>query len=164
MMDAIKEPGLIELIKRGGGFHTISGTGPRELLANLIGGICLPPSVDRAVLLNAVLEREALMSTAVGSGIALPHPRQPLITDPAEQFVTVAYTEQGLNWKALDGKPVHTAILIVSASAKMHLHTLSWINFFCQQESFRAQLENRAPAADILKAIEEAERTWNTTW
>jgi PTS system nitrogen regulatory IIA component len=112
-------------------------------------------------LLKAVLEREALMSTAVGSGIALPHPRQPFITDPAEQFVTVAYTEQGLNWQALDGKPVHTVILIISASAKMHLHTLSWINFFCRQESFRAQLENRAPAADILKTIEETERTWN---
>jgi PTS system nitrogen regulatory IIA component len=161
MMDAIQEPGLIELIKRGGGFHTISGAGPQELLANLISGIYLPPSVDRKVLLNAVLEREALMSTAVGSGIALPHPRQPLITDSAEQFVTVAYTEQGLNWKALDGKPVHTVILIVSASAKMHLHTLSWINFFCRQESFRAQLENRASSGDILKIIEETERTWN---
>ncbi|MDR1596457.1 MAG: PTS sugar transporter subunit IIA, partial [Treponema sp.] len=124
MMDVITGPGLIELIKRGGGFRTIPGTGPQELLANLIGGIYLPPSVDRAALLKAVLEREALMSTAVGSGIALPHPRQPFITDPAGQFVTVAYTEQGLNWKALDGKPVHTVILIISASAKMHLHTL----------------------------------------
>jgi PTS system nitrogen regulatory IIA component len=161
MMDVIAEPGLIELIKRGGGFHTIPGTGPQELLANLIGGIYLPPLVDRAGLLKAVLEREALMSTAVGSGIALPHPRQPFITDPAGQFVTIAYTEQGLNWEALDGKPVHTVILIISASAKMHLHTLSWINFFCHQESFRAQLENRAPAEDILKTIEETERVLN---
>lgn len=160
-MDTIKEPGLIELIKRGGGFRTIPGAGPQELLANLIGGIYLPPSMDRAALLNAVLEREALMPTAVGSGIALPHPRQPLITDPAEQFVTIAYTEQGLDWKALDGKPVYTVILIVSASAKMHLHTLSRINFFCRQESFRVQLENRVPSGDILKTIEETERTWN---
>ncbi|MFP3043253.1 PTS sugar transporter subunit IIA [Treponema primitia] len=163
MMDNAIEPGLIELIKRGGGFHIIPGAGPQELLINLIGGIYLPPSVDRTVLLNAVLEREALMSTAVGSGIALPHPRNPLITDPAEQFVTLAYTEQGLNWEALDGKPVHTVMLIVSASAKMHLHTLSRINFFCQQESFRALLGRRAPEADILKAIEEIEQTWKNS-
>ena len=162
-MDHPTEPGLIELIKRGGGFRTIPGAGPQELLANLIGVIDLPPSVDRAALLSAVLEREALMTTAVGNGIALPHPRNPLLTESAEQFVTLAFTEQGLQWEALDGKPVHTVILIVSASAKLHLHTLSRLNFFCQQESFRVQLENRASPEEILKTIEETERTWRTT-
>jgi PTS system nitrogen regulatory IIA component len=44
----------------------------------------------------------------------------------------------------------------------MHLHTLSRINFFCQQESFRMQLRSRASPAEILKTIEETERTWNT--
>jgi PTS system nitrogen regulatory IIA component len=160
-MDVLTEPGCIELLKRGGKFRTIPGAGPGELLANLIDAINLPPPLDKAVLLNAVLEREALMSTAIGYGIALPHPRQPLITDSAGQFVTLAYTEQGLDWKALDGKPVHTVILIVSASAKMHLQTLSWINFFCRQESFRAQLENRAPAGDIIRTIEETGRSLN---
>jgi PTS system nitrogen regulatory IIA component len=131
------------------------------LLKNLIGTIDIPPSVDRKTLLNAVLEREALMSTAIGNGIALPHPRHPLLTESSDQFVTIAYTEQGLQWEALDGSPVHTVILIVSASARMHLHTLSRINFFCQQESFRVQLRNRVPAAEILKNIEEIERTWD---
>jgi PTS system nitrogen regulatory IIA component len=101
------------------------------------------------------------MTTAVGNGIALPHPRSPLITDPAGQFVRLAYTEQDLDWEALDGKPVHTVILIISASPRMHLHTLSRLNFFCQQESFRMQLRNRAPAAAVLKTIAETERTWS---
>jgi PTS system nitrogen regulatory IIA component len=157
-----EEPGLTELIERGGGFRRIPGAGPQELLTNLIEGIALPPSVDRGVLLNAVLEREALMSTAIGSGIALPHPRNPLITNPSEQFVTIAFAEQEPDWSALDGKPVHTVILIVSASAKHHLHTLSRINFFCRQESFRDLLRNRASPQEIFKAIEDIEKTWNT--
>jgi PTS system nitrogen regulatory IIA component len=161
MMDKTGEPGLIELIKRGGGFRTIPGSSPRELLTNLVKTIDLPPSVNRKALLSAVLEREALMTTAVGNGIALPHPRNPIITESAEQFVSVSFTEQELDWAALDGKPVHTVILIISASPKMHLHTLSRINFFCQQESFRMQLRNRASAAEILKTIEETERTWS---
>jgi PTS system nitrogen regulatory IIA component len=163
MTDTTTEPGLIELIRRGGGFRTIPGSSPQELLTNLIRGIALPPKVDRTVLLRAVLEREALMTTAVGNGIALPHPRNPLITDPAEQFVTISFTERDLNWEALDGKPVHTAILIVSASPRMHLHTLSRLNFFCQQEPFRLRLRNRASAAEILTAIEETERTGGAT-
>jgi PTS system nitrogen regulatory IIA component len=160
-MDKTTEPALIELVKRGGGFRTIPGASPQEYLTNLLKTIELPPKVNRKALLSAVLEREALMTTAVGNGIALPHPRNPLITESAGQFVCVSYTEQDLNWEALDGKPVHTVILIISASPKMHLHTLSRINFFCQQESFRMQLRSRATAAEILKTIEETERTWS---
>jgi PTS system nitrogen regulatory IIA component len=66
-----------------------------------------------------------------------------------------------VDWKALDGKPVHTALLIVSASAKLHLHTLSRINFFCQQEGFRELLERRADLEEITKTIREAEAAWS---
>jgi PTS system nitrogen regulatory IIA component len=157
----IEEPSLIELIRRGGDFKTIPGANPRELLANLIGAVALPPSVNRRVLLNAVLEREALMSTAVGNGIALPHPRNPVIAESAGQFVAIAFAERCLNWEALDGKPVSTVMLIISASPRMHLHTLSRINYFCQQWSFLDLLERRASPAEILKLIEDTEKTWD---
>jgi PTS system nitrogen regulatory IIA component len=160
-MDKTTEPGLIELVKRGGDFRVIPGASSQEYLTNLVKAIELPPKVNRKALLSAVLEREALMTTAVGNGIALPHPRNPIITDPAEQLVSISFPEQELDWEALDGKSVHTVILIISASPKMHLHTLSRINFFCQQESFRMQLRNRVSPAEILKIIEETERTWS---
>lgn len=160
MIETTEEPGLTALLKRGGGFCPVSGTNPQELLTNLIRGLTLPRSVDAGVLLEAVLEREALMSTAIGHGIALPHPRNPLISAPGEQFVTIAYAGQDLDWNALDGKPVHTVILIVSASAKLHLHTLSRINFFCHQEPFRELLRNRVSRDDFIRAIEEAEQGW----
>jgi PTS system nitrogen regulatory IIA component len=154
-------PALIELIKRGGDFRIIPGATPRELLANLIGTIDLPLPVDRMVLFNAVLEREALMPTAVGNGIALPHPRNPVITESAGQFVSIVFAERGLNWEALDGKPVRTVMLILSASPRMHLHTLSRINYFCQQRSFVELLERRASPSEILQVIEETEKTWD---
>jgi PTS system nitrogen regulatory IIA component len=151
---------LIELIKRGGDFRIIPGATPRELLVNLIGAIELPPPVDRTALLGAVLEREALMPTAVGNGIALPHPRNPMISKNADQFVSIAFTESGLNWEALDGKPVRTVMLIVSASPKMHLHTLSRINYFCRQNSFVDLLEKHASPREILHIIEKTEKSW----
>jgi PTS system nitrogen regulatory IIA component len=160
-MDNIEAPRFIELLNRGGVFKNISGSTPQEVLANFFEKLSVPPSLDKKLLLDAVLEREALMSTAVGKGIALPHPRSPLVSEAADQFVSIAFLEREVNWKALDNKAVHTVILIVSASAKLHLHTLSQINFFCQQDPFRELLKNRASLEKICDAIEAAEKTWN---
>jgi len=160
-MDNTKEAGLSELIKKGGGCCGIRGAAPQEVLTNFFEQLSVPPSLNKKQLLDAVLEREALMPTAAGKGIALPHPRHPLIPEAADQFVSIAFLEQAVNWKALDRSPVHTVILIVSASAKLHLHTLSQINFLCQQESFRELLQKRSSLAEICEAIEEAEKAWN---
>jgi PTS system nitrogen regulatory IIA component len=155
---------LFTLINRGGVYYRVPGSGVRELLGNLIGGLELPPELDAAIdrerLLKAALEREELMTTAVGRGIALPHPRNPLITDSARQFVALAFPEQPVNWNALDGEKVHTAIFIVSASPKLHLRTLSRINYFCQQETFRGILARRAPREEIIRVIAESEQAW----
>ncbi|MDR2109691.1 MAG: PTS sugar transporter subunit IIA [Spirochaetaceae bacterium] len=159
-MSNSEQPGLDELVRRGGVFSGIPGNAPRDVLTNLVNMIPAPASVNRDRLLEAVLEREALMSTTVGHGLALPHPRNPLITSPAEQLVTIAFLKEPVDWNALDGKPVHTILLIVSASARLHLHTLSRINFFCQREDFRGLLENRASLEEITGMIAGAERTW----
>jgi PTS system nitrogen regulatory IIA component len=160
-MDTIEAPGLIELLTRGGVLKNISGSTPQEVLVNFFEKLSVPRSLDKKLLLDAVLEREALMTTAIGKGIALPHPRNPLVAEAADQFVSIAFLEREVNWKALDNKAVHTVILIVSASAKLHLHTLSRINFFCQQDSFRELLKNRASEEKICRVIEETEKTWD---
>jgi PTS system nitrogen regulatory IIA component len=155
---------LVALINRGGIYYRVAGSGVRELLGNLIGGLKLPPeaeaAIDRERLLRAALEREELMTTAIGHGIALPHPRNPLITDSARQFVAIAFPERPVNWGALDGEKVHSVIFVVSASPKLHLCTLSRINYFCQQESFRELLARRAPREEIVRVIAESEQAW----
>jgi PTS system nitrogen regulatory IIA component len=151
--------GLIDLIERGGVLPKVTGTSPREVITCIIEA-AHSPVINRERLLTAVMEREALMSTAIGSGIALPHPRNPLITEDTDQFVTIAYLEQPVNWNSPDGIPVQTAILVVSSSLKLHLHTLSRINFFCQQESFCTLLAGRASLDEIIAAIRTSEQAW----
>jgi PTS system nitrogen regulatory IIA component len=153
------ENGLAALIARGGILSNVPGTSPQEVIAHIIEAVGFP-AIDRGQLLKAVLEREALMSTATGCGIALPHPRNPQIKELGDQFVTIAFLEKPVDWNSLDGAPVHTAILIVSASPRLHLHSLSQINFFCQQDSFRTLLVNRASPAEIIAAIRAAEHAW----
>ncbi|MDR3145303.1 MAG: PTS sugar transporter subunit IIA [Treponema sp.] len=162
-MEKRDDGSLIDLVRRGGVFRDIEGADPREVITNLIGFIRLPAPVDRDRLLKAVLEREALMPTSVGHGIALPHPRNPLVTEVSGQLVSVAFLRRPVDWFALDGEPVHTALFILSASAKLHLHTLSRINFFCQQENFRNLLLNRASGEEIIRVIADAEGAWEKT-
>jgi PTS system nitrogen regulatory IIA component len=151
---------MIDLIKRGGVWYELAGENPAAFLTGLVGSIALPATIDRALLLQTILERESLMSTAMGMGIAIPHPRNPLIQDVSEQFVSIAFPRHPIDWNALDGVPVNTVILIVSASAKLHLKTLSEVNFLCQQDSFRKLLDTRPSQEIIIEVIHAIETTW----
>jgi PTS system nitrogen regulatory IIA component len=101
------------------------------------------------------------MSTGIGKGIALPHPRNPLVQPGSGQFVALAFLEHPVGWNSLDGEQADTLLLIVSASAKEHLQTLSKINFFCRQEDFYRLLKARPQKEEILRYIRETEKTWN---
>lgn len=152
---------LVTLLERGGVFYNISGTSVHEVLSDMTATVPVPESIEAAALLKAITEREELMPTAIGNGIALPHPRSPLITDPKEQRISICFLEQAVDWNALDSVPVRILILIISASPKLHLGTLSKLSFLCRQESFRSLLENRSSREELCDAIREAERAWS---
>ena len=156
-MENIKS-GLVELLTRGGVYREIGGSTPREVLTAFIGA--LPTSKPPAGLLEAVLEREDLMPTGIGGGIALPHPRNPLVESESEQFVALAFLEHPVKWNSLDGERVAALFLIVSASAKQHLHALSEINYFCRMENFQRLLKERAALEELLSFIKETEKNW----
>jgi PTS system nitrogen regulatory IIA component len=154
------EVALSELIRRGEVLRGIPGATPKEALTSLIHALRLPESLDRNALLQTVLERESLMPTSIGNGIALPHPRNPLISDQSEQFATLAFLEQPVDWQALDNVAVQTLLLIVTASPKMHLHILSRVHFLCRQDTFCDLLSGRASTPEIIEAVSAIERVW----
>ena len=153
---------LAALIERGGIYPGVKGSTPREVLSALVKAIPPIHSVSSDVLLKAVLEREALMSTGIGEGIALPHPRNPLVSADSEQFAALAFLEAPVNWNSLDGKPVDTALLIVSALAKTHLQVLSEMSFFSREEEFCRLLKERASQEELLCFIRETEKNWRS--
>jgi PTS system nitrogen regulatory IIA component len=151
---------LAPLIERGGVYHNVPGVNPKELLSGVIN--CLPPipSLGPRELYREILEREALVSTGIGRGIALPHPRSLMLGENGKPLVAVVFPSQPLDWNTPDGNKVHTIFLIVSSSTKQHLNTLSKINFLCQQEKFYTLIEERASEEEIITAIQEAETSW----
>ena len=159
---------LSALLRKGGIYYRLPGKFPKETLSSFVDIVpATAPAaagqnaaVNRDKLLQALLEREELMPTAMGNGIALPHPRNPIIEKEEDQFAALAFPENEIDWGALDGKPIHTIILIVSASAKTHLASLQRISFFCRDENFSALLKRRAPAEEIIGYIENIEQGW----
>ena len=155
------EQSLADLIERGGIYYNVPGINQKDLLANAIDLLPSIPSLDQGNLLREILDREALMSTGIGRGIALPHPRSPILekfhTDP---LVAVVFPVQPVDWNTPDGSKVHTLFMLVSSSAKQHLNALSKINFLCQQEKFSSLIKARSSKEAIIAAIRDTENTW----
>jgi nitrogen PTS system EIIA component len=151
---------LAELIERGGVYYNIAGSNPVEVLNEATKAINLPKGLDRESLLTAILEREALMPTALGHGVAIPHPRNSMISDQGAQRVAVFFLKSPVAYNALDRKPVSVLFLILSADARNHLATLAAVSHLCQDPDFLAFLAKRPSKEELVARIAKAEADW----
>jgi nitrogen PTS system EIIA component len=151
---------LADLIERGGVYYNIAGSTPVEVLGEATKALSLPKPLDRETLLTAILEREALMPTALGHGVAIPHPRKSLLTDPASQRVAVFFLKSPVAYNALDRKPVTVLFLILSADARSHLATLASVSHLCQHADFLEFLAKRPSKQELVARIAAAEAAW----
>lgn len=99
-------------------------------------------------VLGAVLEREAVLSTGIGFGVAIPHARSSAVR---ELTMVAGVTPVPVAYDAIDGEPVRLFFLIVGpeASAGLHVKILSRIARLVRRESVRRQLLE-APDADAF--------------
>jgi fructose-specific phosphotransferase system IIA component len=127
----------------------------RQALEQLVGAINDAGAVeDVDALARAVHEREAIMSTGIGQGIAIPHVRMEGITAPT---VAVGISAGGLDFDTLDNEPVQVVVLFAmpAGSQKEYLGLLAQVMKALKDNSFRDQLtrcNSREEAAAILNA------------
>jgi PTS system nitrogen regulatory IIA component len=150
-------PRLADCIRAGGVHVGVEGADKETLLRNVVGLLPLPRDVPPEFLLEMLLAREKLGSTALGSGIAIPHPREPLVMHVHEPLVSVCMLAQPVDFGSTDGMPVHTLLVIVAPSVRAHLHVLSRLSAVLHDGAVRAKLESRAPADALLAEIERVE-------
>jgi PTS system nitrogen regulatory IIA component len=104
-----------------------------------------------------LLACEQLASTGVGDGIAIPHPRSPILLHVPTPLLSLCFLERAVDFGALDGKPVFALITIITANARLHLHLLSRLSFCLRDSRLREALERRAPREEILQQIARVE-------
>lgn len=88
----------------------LAGTSKDDILKELIGLLRLPEK-DEATLFKMLKRRENLGSTGMGRGIAIPHCRSMVVS---KLRVAFGRKKAGVDFKALDDKPVHFFFLIVA--------------------------------------------------
>ena len=107
---------------------------------------------NRDEILQTILEREKLGTTGIGDGLAIPHSR----TDAASDIVVAfARSEEGLDFEALDNKPVNLFFMVVGPKEKNdeYLKIMSILARLFSKEENRQALLEAATHREIMKAI-----------
>lgn len=120
----------------------------REALTELAA---LFQDLDQDIMVQGLMDREHLGSTAIVSGMALPHTK---ISGVDDIMVAVGRSKAGLHWNARDGQPIHLIFLMLAApkAAASYLQTLSSLSRILKNNADCAQL-HRAKDKDEINRI-----------
>ena len=112
---------------------------------------------DENDLLKKVIEREKIKSTGIGGGIGIPHAQTPGVTDI---IACLGVTEQGIEFNAIDGKPVHLVFLIATKERtnSTYLGLLSRIARLFIDEPFKQRVIKSVSPSEIMNLIIEKEK------
>ncbi|MGE4263175.1 MAG: PTS sugar transporter subunit IIA [Desulfovibrio sp.] len=148
---------LADALEAGDVLYAVEGEDKAAVLRGIIDVLTLPEEVDREFLYQVLLAREALGSTGIGGGIAIPHVRNPVILHLEQPAVTICFLKRPIDFQAIDGQPVHTLFLLITPTIRAHLHLLSRLGFVLRDKEVRAALGRQAPREELLELLARAE-------
>lgn len=110
---------------------------------------------DRDSFFNAILEREKIVSTGIGMGVAIPHAKLPGYDD---FFIAIGILQKGVDWQAIDRSPVRMVFMIGGPDDKQteYLQILSALTLAIKNEDLRKKLLTLNSPEDIVKLFESA--------
>ncbi len=120
----------------------------RELATRAATLLNAPPTD----LARALAAREALGTTGIGSGIAIPHARLPTLAQPLALF---ARLDKPVDWQAIDGQPVDLVFLLLSPEqdAGLHLQALAAVTRRLRDRDIAHAIRTATDPATIRAAL-----------
>jgi PTS system nitrogen regulatory IIA component len=114
---------------------------------------------DPEAMLHAIRQREDLGSTALASGVAIPHPRRPLPdTVQGEAFIAFGRTPGGVPFNAPHGNLTDLFFLVCCRDATTHLRALARLSRMMLRPEFLDELRAAETSAETLQLIDRTER------
>jgi PTS system fructose-specific IIC component len=112
---------------------------------------------DIEIYRKGVFAREEEGTTGIGEGIAIPHCKSDVVKEPGLAAMVI---KEGVDFDALDDKPVQLLFLIAAPNTKdnVHLDVLSKLSILLMDEGFTAKLIAAKSTDEFLQIIDEAER------
>lgn len=127
-----------------------------EELVNALASSGAIPKKSADEYAKAVLAREKQATTGIGKGVALPHQK---IKGVKKVIGTIGRSSEGIDFQALDYKPVYSVILLLSSpdSPDEHLQAMETIFRHVQRDMFRKFLRQSETKDAIVELIHEAD-------
>lgn len=146
-------PPLSQLLAVGGIHRDVAGSNKATVLAAIVARLPLPNDVDREHLLAVLEAREAMGSTGIGGGIAIPHVRNPILLHVDQPLVALFLLRHAVDFDSIDGQPVRAVFLVVSSSIPVHLRILAELGFALRDPALRELLQACATDDRIIARI-----------
>jgi len=121
-------------------------------MVNLIGQVGYLK--DEKEFHDAIMQREQIVSTGIGMGVAIPHAK---LASYDDFFIAIGILKQGVEWNALDGSAVRVVFMIGGPDDKQteYLQILSDLTLAIKDEERRKKLLTLNAAEDIMKLFQE---------
>lgn len=127
LADLVAEDRIVEL----------KGTSKDDVLEEMVDVLARAPEVtDRDALFRAVLDRESILSTGIGLGLAVPHAKIPSVHG---LVAALGKTTRGIQYGALDDQPVHIVVMIAASDSQQsdYIRALARVTLLLKNETIR---------------------------
>lgn len=133
----------------------IKSTKKEDVIKELVDYLIESDDIEkrcRNKLIDALMTRESLGSTAIGQGIAIPHAKSDCVNKLVAAF---GISKKGVDFDSLDGEPAYIFFLLVAPqdSAGPHLKALARISRLLKDKYFRDSLRACTDDKGIIKII-----------
>ncbi len=147
---------ILDIVPAGGVVDGLRSETKEGILRELAEAVCrLVPALSPGPLTTVLMDREALGSTGIGEGVAIPHGKAPGID---RLVAAIGRSAGGVQFASLDGKPARLFFLVVAPennSAGMHLKALARISRLAKDERFRRRLLEAEGVDGLTQVLRE---------
>jgi PTS system fructose-specific IIA component/PTS system nitrogen regulatory IIA component len=153
---------LSEIIPDGAISEDLQATAKEDVIKEMVSTLVAAGKIQESVskkIVKALMDREELGSTGIGSGVAVPHAKHDAITDLVCAF---GRSKKGINFDALDGEPVYVVFLLLSSKSASgaHLEALAFISRLVRDDKYVRFLRDAKDIRDIRELLAEADQTF----
>ena len=132
----------------------------REAIVELVALLEAAHGVDsQGEILDRVVRREAMMTTGIGNGVAIPHGKARAVD---RMIAVCAVSPEGVEFESEDGQPVHLLVLFVSPenATTQHVRALANLSRLLKEEGVRRSLREATSVEAFLTTLQNAEAAY----
>ncbi len=151
---------IVELISRDRIVASLAASNKSAILEELAAHLAAAqPSLDKKELARVLIDREALASTAIGQGVAIPHGK---LADLDEIIACLGRTKVGIDFDSIDGKPTFLFFVMVAPenSTGAHLKALARISRMFRNEEFKELLLGATDSDAMYELIDQEDNKY----